>query len=226
MGTITLAAPDPSGGITIALKSSLTTVATVPPIITVAAGQTTASFPISTNVVATDSPRIYIADVWYVYPHEYAGPATASCHCFALPNLVIGGASETAWVLLNDSAAFGGVVVSLSSNNSAASVPTTVSTFGTGFGSPAAQGIFLNPNGEMSSVNANIVGRFFGGDSQDMQIVSGTNLIAPPPGGGSTGGSTGGTIVPEPSSIVLLLTVLAGLGLGARRKALASAERP
>jgi len=98
-------------------------------------------------------------------------------------------------------------------------INNNASTFGTGFGSPAAQGIFLNPNGEMSSVNANIVGRFFGGDSQDMQIVSGTNLIAPPPGGGSTGGSTGGTIVPEPSSIVLLLTVLAGLGLGTRRKA-------
>src|SRR6476646_5002839 len=30
---------------------------------------------------------IYIGDVWYVYPHECAGPATASCHCFTLPNL-------------------------------------------------------------------------------------------------------------------------------------------
>ena len=56
-----------------------------------------------------------------------------------------------------------------------------------------ARGIFLDPNGSISAVNANVFGRVFGGDSHNMQIVSGDTINAP---------------VPEPSSIILLITVL------------------
>jgi len=130
VGTITLAAPAPSSGITIALKSSLTTVATVQPSVTIAAGQTTASFPIATNVVAQDSP-LYISAMFGTSTlTNTLVPRPLLATVLLSPTSPIGGASETAWVLLNDYAPSGGVVVSLSSNNSAASVPTTVSISG------------------------------------------------------------------------------------------------
>jgi len=43
------------------------------------------------------------------------------------------------------------------------------------------QGIFLDPNGSVSVTNTNIKGRVFGGDSHDMQIVSGDVIDAPTP---------------------------------------------
>ena len=44
-----------------------------------------------------------------------------------------------------------------------------------------AQGIFLDPNGAISVVNAVVLGRIFGGDSHDFQYVSGSQISAPPP---------------------------------------------
>ena len=64
-------------------------------------------------------------------------------------------------------------------------------------------GAFLDPNGAISFVNTRIVGRIFGGDSSDMQIVSGDTITLPP-----------SRRVPEPSSVILALTaLLAGLGV-------------
>jgi hypothetical protein len=40
-------------------------------------------------------------------------------------------------------------------------------------------GVFLNPNGEISFVNTRLVGRIFGGDSKNMQIVSGDTITQP-----------------------------------------------
>jgi hypothetical protein len=46
---------------------------------------------------------------------------------------------------------------------------------------PAAyQGVILAPNDNLSVVNASLIGRVFGGDSNDMQIVSGDNIHTPP----------------------------------------------
>jgi uncharacterized repeat protein (TIGR01451 family) len=60
-----------------------------------------------------------------------------------------------------------GKAVSL--NNNASSFPL-----------PAAfHGVILAPNDAVSVVNSNLVGRVFGGDSHDMQIVSGNTVIAP-----------------------------------------------
>lgn len=53
------------------------------------------------------------------------------------------------------------------------------------------QGVFLDPNGPISVVNTNIKGRVFGGDTHDMQIVSGDVIDAPPIG------------VPEPSTLCM-----------------------
>jgi PEP-CTERM motif-containing protein len=68
------------------------------------------------------------------------------------------------------------------------------------------QGIFLDPNGKISVTNANLVGRVFGGDTQDFQYVSGSKVTAPT------------TFTPEPASLVLLGTGILALGSFFRRR--------
>ena len=65
------------------------------------------------------------------------------------------------------------------------------------------QGVFLNPNGAISVTNTNITGRVFGGDSHDMQIVSGDVIDAPP--------------VPEPAGTVFALGLMLSTALIVRR---------
>jgi len=66
---------------------------------------------------------------------------------------------------------------------------------------PAFHGIILAPNDAMAMLDANLNGRFWGGDSSTMLIDPSTL-------------QTKTTSVPEPSSVVLLLTaMLAGLGI-------------
>ena len=80
-------------------------------------------------------------------------------------------------------------------NNNASSFPGS-----------AFQGVILGPNDVLSMTDANLDGRFFGGDSGDMHIVSGDTLTAPP-----------SPVVPEPSSVFLLSTGLVGIGVVLRR---------
>jgi len=80
-------------------------------------------------------------------------------------------------------------------NNNASSYPTLF-----------YQGDILAPNDKISLVNANLDGRVLGGDSSDMQIVSGDHINSPAP-------------TPEPSTLILLATPLFGsVGLIAWRK--------
>lgn len=62
------------------------------------------------------------------------------------------------------------------------------------------EGTFLDPNGVVSVVNTRFIGHIYGGDSSDMQIVSGDTLTLPP-----------NNNVPDAGSAMLLM----GLGLGA-----------
>jgi hypothetical protein len=55
---------------------------------------------------------------------------------------------------------------------------------------------FLDPNGPVSFVNTRIIGRIFGGDSVNMQIVSGDTITLPP---------SPPTVVPAPSAFALAL---------------------
>jgi hypothetical protein len=69
-------------------------------------------------------------------------------------------------------------------------------------------GIFLDPNGQMSLTHSTLDGRFFGGDVQNQQIVSGANInmpaiVAP---------------VPVPASLVLAATGIVPLTIGAWRR--------
>src|SRR5260370_4150050 len=83
----------------------------------------------------------------------------------------------------------------ISLNNNASSFPKL-----------AFQGIILAPNDVISLTNANLDGRVFGGDSSDMQIVSGTTINAPP------------GVVPEPATLSLLRTGMLPLGSFFRRR--------
>ena len=65
---------------------------------------------------------------------------------------------------------------------------------------------WLAPNGSMSAVNTHIRGRFFGGDVQNQQIVSGLNITAPP--------------IPAPGAAALALLGLAGIGTRHRRRSM------
>ena len=60
-------------------------------------------------------------------------------------------------------------------------------------------GTFLDPNGAVSVVHTVLTGRIFGGDTSNMQIVSGDTVTAP-------------TGLPEPSSAASFFSVLGGLG--------------
>ena len=87
----------------------------------------------------------------------------------------------------------------LSLNNNASSFPFP----------DAFMGVILAPNAAISLTNANLLGRVFGGDSSDMQIVSGTTIKVPSvPDGGST--------------VSLLGIATLGLGLIQSRKSLLS----
>jgi hypothetical protein len=80
-------------------------------------------------------------------------------------------------------------------NNNASSYP-----------SQSFQGIILAPNNAISLVNANLNGRAFGGDSQDMQIVSGTTIVP----------LVHVSAVPESGTLLSLGIGLIGIGLWRR----------
>ena len=126
-GTVTLDGKAPTNGAVVGLTSSKTAVATVNSPVTVPAGSTSVTFPITTLTVTTNQTASITG--------TYAG-ATKSANLTVLPLLasvtlnqtsVIGGASPTATVTLNGPAPVGGVQMTLSSSNtSRATVPATV----------------------------------------------------------------------------------------------------
>jgi hypothetical protein len=65
-------------------------------------------------------------------------------------------------------------------------------------------GTFLDPNGAIQINHSILDGRLFGGDSQNMQIVSGANINAPP--------------IPEPAHTAFILALLMGIAIAARRR--------
>jgi uncharacterized protein (TIGR03790 family) len=124
-GLITLAAPAPAT-VSIALKADQPALATVPSSVSIAAGQTTASFPIQTSVVTMDSPVLLSAVFGSTILTNTLIPQALLAGVGVSPGTVTAGSPATGTVFLNFNAPAGGIVVGLSSNSSAASVPATV----------------------------------------------------------------------------------------------------
>jgi len=130
-GIVTLSGPAPGTGVTVTLSSTNPAVAGVPPSVTVGAGLSSASFSITTFVVASSTPVDIIAS---------AGGATKTATLTVTPpplpklssltlspSTVTGGSTSTGTVTLSGPAPAGGALVELASSKPAlAAVPPNV----------------------------------------------------------------------------------------------------
>jgi hypothetical protein len=127
-GVVTSNQTAPAGGLVVALSSSNTAVATVPQSGTIPAGASSANFPVSTSKSATTRTATITASGGgvtrsVVLTATGPTPATVTLN----PASVSGGTSSTGTVTLSRAAPAGGVVVSLSSTDTAVlSVPASV----------------------------------------------------------------------------------------------------
>lgn len=125
-GTITLSGPAGTGGVTVKLASNSSS-ATLPTSVTIPAGSSTGAFTISTTAVS-NSISVTITG------SQGGNAATATLTVLpavissvsVTPNSVGGGSSAAGTVTLSGPAGPSGVVVSLSSSNAAATVPTSL----------------------------------------------------------------------------------------------------
>jgi len=132
-GTVTLSGPAPAGGAQIALTSSNTTAARTPASVTVAAGATSATFAVSTSVVSASTSvtitgtRGGVAKTATLTVKPVPPPAPTLSLLTLSPSSVVGGEqSSRGTVTLSAPAPAGGAVITLSSNNGAASVPASI----------------------------------------------------------------------------------------------------
>jgi trimeric autotransporter adhesin len=127
-GTVTLTGPAPTGGAVVALTSSNTSAATVPASVTVNAGETKATFTVTTIAVASKA-SVSISGIY----RSVTKTVTLAVNAAVLtsvrlsPTSVIGGTSSMGTVTLTGPAPTGGAVVALtSSKTTAATVPANV----------------------------------------------------------------------------------------------------
>lgn len=170
-GAVTLNAPAGSGGATVSLSSSRAE-ATVPVSVTVPAGQSSASFPVNTMAV----PAVVYAAITGTYAGASRNapltilPPTVLSQLSIYPGQVNGGSSATATVYLSGPAPAGGAPVTITSDNGAAVVPSTVTV-------PAGANnasFTITTTGVASRVTATITASY-GGNSR-----SATLTILPP----------------------------------------------
>ena len=125
-GTVTLGSAAPTGGLVVALNSD-SAAAGVPASITVAAGGTSASFTVSTTPVGSSSAANISAVFGGVTKTAVLTVNAPALSTLALnPTSVNGGTSSLGTITLGSAAPSGGLVVTLSSNSSAAAVPASV----------------------------------------------------------------------------------------------------
>jgi hypothetical protein len=124
--TVDISSPAPVGGMVVALSSNRSDV-TPPATVTVPAGQTSVNAQVITKAVATSQDVVVTATlngavVTYLInlrPYQLSTLAIT-------PSSVSGGSSYTGRVTLQQAAPAGGIVVSLTSSDSAVSVPASV----------------------------------------------------------------------------------------------------
>jgi trimeric autotransporter adhesin len=129
-GTVTLSAPAGPGGVTVTLGSN-NGAAMVPASITIPAGQTSGTFPVTTTPVGTTQMATLTATsggsnantTLTINPGPGQGTITGVS---VVPNPVTGGSSATGTVTLSAPAGPGGVLVTLGSDNGAATTPASI----------------------------------------------------------------------------------------------------
>jgi hypothetical protein len=173
-GTVTLPGSAPPGGLVITLASEVPSVASVPSSITIAAGDSSGSFTISTFSSSTRRVGLSAthADTT-LFSFITVGPTALSTLSLS-PTSVMGGSSSTGTVTLNAAAPGGGAAVSLSATSSSTTVPTsvivpagaTIASFSIGT-SPVAETTFSGITG------------YYGGVART--AVLGVNPSGPPP---------------------------------------------
>ena len=126
VATLTVTKPAPAGGIVIDLRSVSSNVS-VPATVTIAAGATTATFPVTTvPVKKSESAMIQAYAAGVKVSAVITVTATSVVSVSMNPTTVVGGLNSTATVTLNGVAPVGGTTIQLYSTNVAASVPTSV----------------------------------------------------------------------------------------------------
>jgi hypothetical protein len=131
-GTLTLTSAAPAGGAVVSLSSSNTAVATVPASVTIAAGASSTTFTVNTSSV-TANTTVTITGTYNGVSRTASltvtppAPAGTLASLTLNPTTVDGGDDSIGTVTLSAPAPAGGAVVNLSSsNNSDASVPSSV----------------------------------------------------------------------------------------------------
>ena len=125
-GTVTIANPAPASGYVVTLSSSSDKV-TIPASVTIAAGQTSATFQATTVAVASDVTSTITASANGIDKTSNLTVKAPSIASFATdPASITGGNSVTATITLSDPAPVGGLTIALSSNNGAVSVPVAI----------------------------------------------------------------------------------------------------
>ena len=128
-GTVTLSGPAPTAGAQVTLSSSNAAVASVPSSVTIPAGSSSATFTVSATAVGVATVANIFASFDGVTPSASLTVTPPTVASLTLnPNSVVGGplGSSTGTVTLGGPAPAGGAQVMLSSNNGAASVPSSV----------------------------------------------------------------------------------------------------
>jgi len=126
-GTVTLSSKATGFGAVVNLSSNKTAFASAPASVTVLAGSTTANFPITTHGGSTNTLVTFTASLsgtQATAPLTVTPPDLTSVTLS--PTSVKGGSTSTGTVTISDQAANGSIVVTLSSNNAAATVPASV----------------------------------------------------------------------------------------------------
>lgn len=127
VGTVTISAPAPPGGIIVNLSSNNPN-AVVQGTVTVLTGSTTASFTINTLGVDSTTLSTITASLGVTSINQGLTINPAVLIGFDVsPSTVASGVSAIGTVLLNGLAGPSGIVVSVASNNAAATVPATLS---------------------------------------------------------------------------------------------------
>ncbi len=127
-GTVALTGPAPTNGVIVSLSSDMSSVASVPPTVTVLAGSNSTTFTITTYPIAASTSVIITANYNGVTKTALitVGPPTLST-VTSSPTSVLGGSSSQGAVTLSGEAPSGGADVSLnSSTSSTATVPASV----------------------------------------------------------------------------------------------------